>query len=134
MRIKGKLGSGKELEQTILQPPGAYPQSGGTSPIPPSSTTTPPPTPATITAAVPLNVFGATGDATTPTSAAAKPFGTAAKTSMNLLGEVEKWGISPGTKVTNVHLNASRMTGAQLAQLVKNLPDGVTYSLDLEAE
>ena len=33
MRIKGKLGSGKELEQTILLLPGAYPQSGGTLPL-----------------------------------------------------------------------------------------------------
>ena len=34
MRIKGKLGSGKELEQTILYLPSAYPQSGGTLPLP----------------------------------------------------------------------------------------------------
>src|ERR1019366_10370420 len=43
MRIKGKLGSGKELEQTIIQLPGAYPQSGGTFPPPPLTPTTPQP-------------------------------------------------------------------------------------------
>jgi len=34
VRIKGKLGSGKDLEQSILYLPSAYPQSGGTLPLP----------------------------------------------------------------------------------------------------
>jgi hypothetical protein len=34
IRVKGKLGSGRELEQSTLQLPGAYPQSGGTIPLP----------------------------------------------------------------------------------------------------
>jgi hypothetical protein len=31
-----------------------------------------------------------------------------------------------------VNLKVSKMTGAQLQALLKHLPDGVTYSLDLE--
>jgi hypothetical protein len=53
---------------------------------------------------------------------------------VNLLGEVEKWGISATTSVTNININISQMTGAQLTELLKKLPDGVTYSLNLEKE
>jgi hypothetical protein len=51
-----------------------------------------------------------------------------------LLGQVEAWGIRPATTVTNISLKAGKMTGAQLQQLLKHLPDGVTYGLDLEKE
>ena len=56
----------------------------------------------------------------------------ACETPVNLLGDVEKWGISPATNVTNVNLNVSQMTGAQLTELLKKLPDGASYSLTLE--
>lgn len=130
LRLKGKLGSGKELEQTILLTPGATPQSGGTVPplvvsVTPSAT--PPVIPPGDT--LPTNLFGGI---VTPSVPALKPFGTPPKTPVNLLGEVEKWGISPATNVTNVNLNVSQMTGAQLTDLLKKLPDGVTYSLNLE--
>jgi hypothetical protein len=132
MRIKGKLGSGKELEQTILLSPAAYPQSGGTLPLPLIPTIPPsPPPPAVAGGVPPPNIFGGTALPATPT---VKPFGTPPKTPMNLLGEVEKWGISAATNVTNVNINVSQMTGAQLRDLLKKLPDGVTYSLNLEKE
>lgn len=132
MRIKGKLGSGKELEQTILQVPGAYPQSGGTLPLPltpatPQSRTTPP-----VPGAVqPPNIFGGSSLPPMPT---VTPLGTPPKTPVNLLGEVEKWGITPATNVSNININVSQMTGAQLTDLLKKLPDGVTYALNLEKE
>jgi hypothetical protein len=53
---------------------------------------------------------------------------------MNLLGEAEKWGISAATSVTNVNIKVSQMTGAQLTELLKKLPDSLTYSLNLETE
>jgi hypothetical protein len=53
---------------------------------------------------------------------------------VNLLGEVEKWGISAATNVTNVNINVSQMTGAQLNDLLKKLPDGAMFSLSLEKE
>jgi hypothetical protein len=134
MRIRGKLGSGKELEQTILQLPGASPQSGGmlpfqltpTSPQPPA---TPSSTPGVIIQ--PSNIFG---DNRVPPTPTVKPFGTPPKTPMNLLGEAEKWGISAATSVTNVNIKVSQMTGAQLTELLKKLPDSLTYSLNLETE
>ena len=135
LRIKGKLGSGKELEQTILLLPGAYPQSGGTLPLPlPPITSQPlaPPSPQGIGA--PSNLFG--DPASTPLSPTPtfKPFAAPPKTPMNLLGEVEKWGIGAATSIANVNINVSQMTGAQLTDLLKKLPDGVTYSLNLEKE
>ena len=135
MRIKGKLGSGKELEQTILSLPGAYPSSGGTLPFPvPPSTPQPPlqpvPTPGSPPiSSPPTNIFGGAS----PTQPAVpKPFGTPPKSPINLLGEIEKWGISPATDVTNVNINVTQMTGAQLTELLRNLPEGVAYSLNLE--
>ena len=47
---------------------------------------------------------------------------------------MDSWGIGPATVVGNVSLKVTKMTGAQLQQLLKNLPDGVTYGLDLEKE
>jgi Protein of unknown function (DUF499) len=134
MRIRGKLGSGKELEQTILFRPGATPQSGGAVPIPQVSPVTPPITPPVVSPGdLPLNPFETTVP-TPPVGPRFKPFGTPPKTPVNLLGEVEKWDITPATNVANVNINVSQMTGAQLIELLKKLPDGVTYSLNLEKE
>jgi len=130
LRLKGKLGSGKELEQTILLRPGATPHSGGA--VPATVATVPPPGLAPVIqpgGTSPSNLFGGLA---TPTVPLLKPFGTLPKTPVNLLGEVEKWGISSAMNVTNVNLNVSQMTGAQLTELLKNLPDGMSYSLNLE--
>jgi hypothetical protein len=134
MRIKGKLGSGKELEQTTLLLPSAVPQSGGTLPLPFPPTTpvlTPPVTPPGVPPG-PQNPFPP--PVTPPAGPSFKPFGTPPKTPVNLLGEIEKWGIAPATNLANVNLNVSKMTGAQLAQLLNNLPEGVTYGLNLDKE
>jgi hypothetical protein len=132
MRIRGKLGSGKELEQTMLHLPGASPQSGGMLPFQLTSITPEPPTPSSTPGVIqPSNIFGNNRVPPTPT---VKPFGTPPKTPMNLLGEAEKWGISAATSVTNVNIKVSQMTGAQLTELLKKLPDSLTYSLNLETE
>ncbi len=133
LRIKGKLGSGKELEQTILLLPGAVPLSGGTLPLPLSPTTTAPP-PGVINDKPSSPFGGIAGPTALPLGPSFKPFGTPPKTPVNLLGEIEKWGIAPATNLANVNLNVSQMTGAQLAQLLKNLPDGVTFGLNLDKE
>jgi hypothetical protein len=130
IRIKGKLGSGKELEQTILQVPGAYPQSGGTLPFQLTPTSQQPATVPSVPGVIPPSkIFG---DNSLPSTATLKPFGTPPKTPVNLLGEVEKWGINAATNVTNVNINVSQMTGAQLTDLLKKLPDGAMFSLSLE--
>jgi hypothetical protein len=133
-RIKGKLGSGKELEQTFLLTPGATPQSGGASPPPTVIPATAPVTPPVVpTGDLPPNLFGS-NENTPPPTPTFRPYGTPPKTPVNLLGEVEKWGISAATSVTNVNINVSQMTGAQLTELLKKLPNEVTYSLNLEKE
>jgi hypothetical protein len=132
MRIKGKLGSGKELEQTTLQLPGAYPQSGGILPPPSIPTTPQPPISPSVPGVIqPASIFGGNPLPAAPTL---KPFGTPPKTPINLIGEVEKWGISAATNVSNVNINVSQMTGAQLTDFLQKLPDGLAYSLNLETE
>jgi hypothetical protein len=133
-RIKGDLGSGKDLEQTTMLLPGATNQSSGALPLTPGTSTSPTATPPVAPpGGLPTNPFTLTGQ-TQPTGPTFKPFGTPPKTPVNLLGEIEKWGINPATTVSNVNLNVSQMTGAQLNELLKKLPDGVTYSLNLEKE
>ena len=78
-----------------------------------------------------MSLFGPSEPAPPPLPRC-QPCGTLPKTPVNLLGEVEKWGISAATNVTNVNINVSQMTGAQLTELLKKLPDGVTYSLNLD--
>jgi hypothetical protein len=73
---------------------------------------------------------GSTGLVTPPKQPHAAP----PTSGLNLLGQVESWGIGPATPVTNVVLKVGKMTGAQLQQLLKDLPAGVTYGLELEKE
>ena len=53
---------------------------------------------------------------------------------LNLAGRLETWGVNPGTQVHDAAISVSKMTGAQLEKLVKNLPDGLTYSLSIKRE
>jgi hypothetical protein len=54
--------------------------------------------------------------------------------SLTLLGKLEGWGINSGSQVYGCKLSVDKLTGAQLQDLLKKLPDGITYSLDLEKE
>jgi len=51
-----------------------------------------------------------------------------------LLAYLESWNITAGTQVHEVKININQLTGAQLEKLIKGLPDGVTYGLNLEKE
>jgi len=62
------------------------------------------------------------------------PYGTISKSPINLLGDVEQWGITDTSKLSNVNVNVTSMTGAQLKELVKKLPDGIKYGLNVEKE
>ena len=53
---------------------------------------------------------------------------------LSLLAKLEQWGINKDSKVSSVQLTTEQLTGAQLEGLLKNLPDGITYSLDLNKE
>lgn len=153
-RMKGKLGTGKHLDQTTLHKPDAVVVSGGKTKVVVTATgtgssSTGPTGDGTITetgngssgdnktgSTTPGgsgtglgNLFGGTGTATVRT-----PHTTPPTSGLNLLGQVESWGIKPATPVTNIALKIPKMNGAQLQQLLKHLPDGVTYGLDLEKE
>ena len=152
-RMKGKLGTGKHLDETILYTPDAVVASGGKTPQVATTGGNGNGATATIggtgvgtnvgTATARLddrhahrhrsctNLFGGTGGTATPGK---KPLSAAPTSGLNLLGQVESWGIGPATTLTNISLKVGKMTGSQLQQLIKHLPDGATYALDLEKE
>ena len=53
---------------------------------------------------------------------------------LNLRGKLEQWGIGHSMTVFHVKFETSQMTGAQIQELIKHLPDGVKFSLELEKE
>ena len=55
-----------------------------------------------------------------------------ATSSLNLLLKTESWGIVRGTAVRECSLEIEDLTGDQLDQLLKILPDGLTYALRLK--
>ena len=62
------------------------------------------------------------------------PIDIPATSSLNLLGRIESHGIKAGTQIHNLQLKVGKLTGAQLQELIKKLPDGMTYELGLEKE
>ena len=54
--------------------------------------------------------------------------------SLNLVGHLESWQVKAGTRVKNVTVTISDATGAQVEALLKKLPDGMVYGLQLDAE
>jgi hypothetical protein len=153
-RMKGKLGTGKHLDETTLHKPDAVVTSGGKVKTGGTGTGTGNGTAGgnataggspgmvgegpgigagtTITGGIgagPGNPFIDNGTTAVRTAHTAPP-----TSGLNLLGQVESWGIKPATPVTNIALKIPKMTGSQLQQLLKHLPDGVTYGLDLEKE
>ena len=140
-RIKGKLGSGRNLDETTLHKPQAVVSSGGKATAGEASQPT-------GNAAQPGTHVVAAGGQDRPNPAAGndgsifEPATTKGRTphsalptsNLNLLGQLEQWGIRPATPVANVSISVAQLTGSQLEQLLKRLPDGVTYGLELEKE
>ncbi len=147
-RMRGKLGSGKHLDETHILLPQNVPATGGVTQ--PGSGESP--TPDTGGHSQPDNSGGSTGggeDADegaaggTPGPSTGDIFGggagytqcsVPATSSLNLLGQVETWGVGTGTQVRSLVLKVEQLTGAQLQELIRKLPDGMTYGLDLEKE
>jgi len=139
-RMKGKLGTGKHLDETTIMLPQAVPHAeGGVVPQPGGDV---PPTPAGGgDGGTPVPGSGDGGGAPTPDPGgifgggkALKPYVSPATSPLNLLGQVETWGIGTGTQVQGLALKVSQLTGAQLSDLLKRLPDGITYELALNKE
>lgn len=150
-RMRSRLGTGKHLDETFLMLPSAVPTAHGTVPQTQPQTNgmgTPPPGgpapapgggepqpgpngPGAPDPANPGGLFGGGG----MISGARMPLSSGGSTSaLNLMGKLESWSIGPATPVHNVRVTLSAATGAQLQKLLKSLPDGLTYALDLEKE
>ncbi len=142
-RMRGKLGTGKHLDETHILLPQNVPATGGVT------------QPGSGGEAQPGDSGGSPGDGTKPDEggpggtpgdnkpspgdifgggAGYTPCSSQATSSLNLFGKVETWGIGTGTQVRSLVLKVEQLTGAQLQELIKKLPDGMTYGLDLEKE
>jgi hypothetical protein len=149
-RLRAKLSfSGRQLDEVTLLEPSAVPSTGGSAPIStaPTDISNPDgllgvPTPPTVndpsqggfTTAPPSGggIYG--GSISTAGARPRVAFNNPATSPLNLIGKLEGWGIGPATQVAEVSIKVSAATGAQLKELLKKLPDGMTFELNLEKE
>ncbi|MCK5791909.1 MAG: DUF499 domain-containing protein [Ketobacter sp.] len=133
-RMRGRLGSGRQLEDTTLHQPGSTVSSGGTAPepTPAGGIQEPPPgtQPNPPTGQPPIPDGGLFGGG----SGRQQRLQTPATSALSLLGKLESWGVNAGTPLHNMSLNVSHLSGAQLEKLLKTLPDGLTYGLEVDKE
>lgn len=147
-RMRGKLGTGKHLDETHVLLPQNVPATGGVTtggtggPLLPgggnnggvtggetagTGPVTPPEGGTTTTGGqAPGGIFGGT--------ATRVSVNIPATSALNLLGRIEAQGIKPGTQLHDLQLKVGKLTGAQLQELIKKLPDGMTYELGLDKE
>jgi hypothetical protein len=141
-RMRGKLGTGKHLDETHILLPQNVPAAGGV---------------ATSTADGSGGLLFPSGGGTTPTDVVAPPSGNGAgggsspsdifgggagyidvsipaTSALNLLGRIESQGIKAGTQLKSLNVKVDKLTGAQLQELLKKLPDGMTYELGVQKE
>lgn len=148
-RLRPKLSfTGRQLDEINLLEPSAVPSTGGSSGVVPVVTpgsapglfggSNTPPTPPTETGSTatgtlaPGGIFG--GGTVTPSTKPRVSYTNPPTSPLNLIGKLEGWGIGPATPVTDVSLKVSAATGAQLKELLKKLPDGMTFEIQLEKE
>ncbi|WP_288127761.1 DUF499 domain-containing protein [Thiomonas sp.] len=148
-RLRPKLSlTGRHLDDVFVMLPSAVPATGGSTPPAPAPTgggdflgggATPAPgtidpthggTPTPTAAPMPGGIFGGDGSTAKPRIPLSNP----ATSPLNLIGRIEGWGIGPATKVAEVSIKVSTATGAQLKELLKKLPEGMTFELNLEKE
>ena len=152
-RLRAKLSyTGRQLDEVFLLPPSAVPATGGTNPQPsPGSPPTgglfgggsgPTPTPpagapgdpGAEPGAPPPNPEPGGGIFSGGAGASRVPYAAPATSPLNLIGKLEGWGIGPATPVKAVTIKVDAATGAQLKELLKKLPDGMTFELSLDKE
>jgi hypothetical protein len=145
-RLRPKLSlTGRHLDDVFVMLPSAVPATGGSTPPAPSpaggdllggGVVPTPRAPETIPAGSPApaptpgGIFGGETTATKPRVPLSNP----ATSPLNLIGKIEGWGIGPATRVAEVSIRVSTATGAQLKELLKKLPEGMTFELNLEKE
>jgi len=141
-RLGPKLSlTGRHLDDVFVMLPSAVPATGGAAPTParmtgsgatplgaaePAPIGSPVPVPAPATG----SIFGSEARSSKPRTPLSNP----ATSPLNLIGKIEGWGIGPATKVADVSIKVSAATGAQLKELLKKLPEGMTFELNLEKE
>ncbi len=151
-RMRPKLSvTGRQLDEIFVLLPSAVPATGGAAPptslvsgstVEPTgwNTGTTPSQPAvsngftdagngSAAEPAPGSIFGGS-TVTRPRVRMTNP----ATSPLNLIGKIEGWGVGPSTPVSDVTLRLSAATGAQLRDLLKKLPDGLTFELSLEKE
>ncbi|MEO5365487.1 MAG: ATP-binding protein [Magnetococcus sp. WYHC-3] len=151
-RLRPKLSyTGRQLDEVFLMEPSAVPTTGGTTPPAPQppagggsgglfgGETMPVPPPFGGDAAngggMPStggSIFGggSAGDGRRPRIPLSNP----PTSPLNLIGKLEGWGIGPATQVAEVSIKVAAASGAQLKELLKKLPDGMTFEISLEKE
>lgn len=150
-RLRPKLSyTGRQLDEVFLLQPSAVPATGGAARTstgqtaesanlfegPATSAGNPgtiEPTsagPTTTTAGAGTEIFGIT----TVNRSSRTHLHNPATSPLNLIGKLESWGIGPATQVAEVSIALSAATGAQLKELLKNLPHGMTFELNLEKD
>lgn len=159
-RLRPKLSyTGRQLDEVFLMEPSAVPATGGTTPPAQhapagdnsglggaafgSGSTTPPVFPSggnnTSGGGASPNGGDIFSGGTRTTVKSRTPFSNPPTSPLNLIGKLEGWGIGPATPVAEVSIKVSagqntQITGAQLKELLKKLPDGMTFELSLEKE
>ena len=138
-RMRGKLGTGKHLDETHILLTQNVPAAGGVTitggdgagSTTIGGTTAVPPTGVdggTVTAGGSQTggIFGEGGPYV--------PLNIPATSALNLLGKIESHGITPGSQLKALNLRVDKLTGAQLQDIIKKLPDGMTYEMGVEKE
>jgi hypothetical protein len=152
-RMRGKIGGGSYLDSTWISLPHGAPAAhgsgttiagpaqpnlfpNGNQPSPPTSPGEQQPGGGQPPGGMSDSGGTTTGDIFGPGGGARKTYQSEQPTSaLNLLQQIEKWGVNAGAKVTNVTLNVNVSTGAQLATLIKKLPpDGLLWELQIDKE
>jgi len=148
-RMRGKLGTGKHLDETYVLLPQNVPGTGGVSGGGGAGGAGGDGGLGLGGAGGATSGGGATGGTTTGGNGEAGggqtsgglfgagtrvPISIPATSALNLLGRIESQGIKPGTQLHNLDLKVDKLTGAQLQDLIKKLPDGMTYELGMEKE
>lgn len=142
-RLRPKLSyTGRQLDEVFLLQPSAVPSTGGAT-IQPASTieTTGDSFAGNRVSQMDSAEGGANGTSSIEhgifnktMSEARKILNNPATSPLNLIGKLESWGIGPATSVKEVTLKVTAANGAQLKDLLKKLPDGMTFELTLEKE
>lgn len=144
-RLRPKLSlTGRHLDDVFVLLPSAVPATGGSTPIGPTptggglfggdSTQPVPPVPGNGPTSISEPTTGGIFGGGSRTSKPRVPLFNPATSPLNLIGKIETWGIGPATKVADVSIKVSAATGAQLKELLKKLPEGMIFELNLEKE